>query len=185
MESERAVDPKSLTVSEHQNNSRITTGSDTRGANIRDALLWGAAFVPFLALALLPRRSQLNKLRGEISSLSRQSSKQSKSTLEALAQLRQAQDDAIRELREQLAANANMLSELKASNMQSLAHNDTALKGLSAVVIDAVSARDLRDDNQAALNLEALTALKEARNLLDSSKRYVSCFHDKSCRNVV
>lgn len=148
--------------------------NDLRAANIRDALLWGAAFVPFLALALLPRRTQLNKLRGEIVSLSRQSSKQSKANLDALALLRQSQDDGLREIRERLLENGDMLRKLDLLSSQSFRRHDAVLADVKVAIADAVVARDREGDNRAVIEQAALDALEEARNHLASSRRYVT-----------
>lgn len=157
--------------------------NDLRAANIRDALLWGAAFVPFLALALLPRRAQLNKLRGEIVSLSRQSSKQSRANLDALALLRQSQDDGLRELRERLLENGEMLRKLEVLSSQSFLRHDAVLADVKVTIADAAVARDHENDNRAAIEQAALDALEEARNHLASSRRYVTSLACPNCND--
>lgn len=151
-----------------------TSTPDSRSANVRDALLWGAAFVPFLALAVLPRRSQLNRLRGEIASLSRQSTKQSKLTTEVLAELRQSQDDAFRELRDRLADNTIVLSKLRTYTTHEFSRHDASLRELGSTLLESASANDRHATDRAAVDRAALATLEEARIQLAASRRYVT-----------
>jgi len=153
-------------------NTAHATSTADRAATIRDALLWGAAFVPFIALALLPRRSQLNKLRGEISSLSRQSIKQSKSILEALALLRQGQEDTLVEFRQRLGSNAETLAKLQSSSSTLCDVQERQLQEIMDAINAVVESEQKRDSENTAVNREAIAALEEARNHLTSSRRY-------------
>jgi hypothetical protein len=154
------------------NTTHATSTSDDRAATIRDALLWGAAFVPFIALALLPRRSQLNRLRGDISSLSRQSSKQSKSVLEALALLRQGQEDSLVELRQRLASNTTLVAKLESSSSDMFDVQEKRMQEITEAINAVVQSQEERDDENVAVSHEAIAALEEARNHLISSRRY-------------
>lgn len=156
---------------EHVNETHTAPTTRDGTATIRDALIWGAAFVPFIALALLPRRSQLNKLRGDISSLSRQSSKQSKSVLEALALLHQGQEKSLAELRQQLTSNTAILGRLESCSSAMFNNQEMQLRRISEAIDDVVNAEKNRDNECAAVHREAVAALEEARNHLTSSRR--------------
>ncbi|KAF8309199.1 hypothetical protein DL93DRAFT_1780818 [Clavulina sp. PMI_390] len=137
-------------------------------ATIRDALLWGAAFVPFLALALLPRRSQLNKLRGDIHALSRQSSKQSKLALEAITALRSNQE----ELRQSLAQTSAALTRLEELQAHASSKHGAALHYIHrAIANDIKTSREQEQAERLAVDQVAVQALEEARNHLLASRR--------------
>lgn len=168
----RSPDLEHPAQSERVNSTHTTSMTDDRAATIRDALLWGAAFVPFIALALLPRRSQLNRLRGDISSLSRQSSKQSKSVLDALTLLRQGQEDSITELRRRSASNTTILAKLESSNADMFEAQEKRLAEITEMVNAVAESQEKRDNENVAISREATAALEEAKNHLISSRRY-------------
>lgn len=144
---------------------------DNRLPAVRDALLWGAAALPLVALALVPRRSQLSRMRAEFTTLSQHSTQNHHAIREELAELRRAHAQALGSLNARNVKLESSLARLMMIQSKATESQEASMtqfgKDLSSIAKGDLAATAERQK----LDQRVISVLEETREQLAASRK--------------
>ena len=138
---------------------------------VRDALLWGAASLPLVALALVPRRNQLSKLQGELASLSRHSAEQHRILRQELAEMRRAHREALFSTTATSDSLESGLSAVARAQAETSKTQETAMIKFRNDLAAIAQADKLETAERKKLDQRISAVLEETRDHLAASTR--------------